>query len=78
MGLVLGLSLLTGFGAVSAAFFFGREAYFLWRRFRRKPAAVFFGILSIAAIAFACAALALAVSVMEFGNFFDFFPKNLL
>ena len=49
MGLVLGLSLLTGFGAVIAGFYFGREAYFLWTRFRRKPAAVFFGILCAAA-----------------------------
>ena len=78
MGLVLGLSLLTGFGAVIAGFYLGREAYFLWTRFRRKPAAVFFGILCAAAIAYGCAALCLAVSVMEFGSFFDLFPENLI
>lgn len=78
MGLVLGLSLLSGFGALIAAVFFGREAYFLWTRFRRKAAAVLFGVLAAAAIAYACAALCLAVSVMEFGGFFDLFPKSLL
>lgn len=78
MGLVLGLSLLTGFGALIAAVFLGREAYFLWTRFRRKAAAVFFGVLCAVAIAYTCAALCLAVSVMEFGRIFDLFPKNLI
>ena len=68
MGLVLGLSLLAASGGLCAAYYLGREAYYLRTRFRRKYAAAFFAVLCAAAIVFACAALVLAVDVLNFGG----------
>lgn len=76
MGLVLGLALMTGFGALALAWLLATEARCLRRRFGRKYAALFCALLAAACVAYALGALAVAASVMEYGGLFDLFRPD--